>query len=294
LHQENAMRAFTRYGLVGLMVLAPVLARAACPDDAAVASFVADFKAARVSKGISNDVSKEDAQCYQRKVVKALEGEILGNRIGYKAAFSHPDVMKRMKVTEPSWAVMLNKYMLKSGDTVPTGWGAHPGYEPEMVAVVKDAGLADANTPLEALQHLTFMVPYIELVDTIVSGANANGLIATNIAFRGGVLGTRVKAEATQKYVDMLANMTVAENIVLKDGQKKELGAAHGDALMGHPLNVVMWMAKNLKKDGVTLKPGDLLDLGGYLVPGPMQPGSTVNVKYNGFPGEPTLTVHFQ
>ena len=42
------------------------------------------------------------------------------------------------------------------------------------------------------------------------------------------------------------------------------------------------------------LKPGDLLDLGGYIPPGPMQPGSTVKVKYMGFPDEPTLTVKFQ
>src|SRR5262245_1418897 len=186
------MGTLVRYGLVGLIVLSPGLARAACPDDAAVAAFVADFKAARVSKGISNDLSMADAQCYQRKVVKALEGDVLGKRIGYKAAFSHPDVMKRMKVTEPSWAVMLDK------------------------------------------------------------------------------------------------------SILLNNGQEKQLGSAHGDALMGHPLNVVMWMAKNIKKDGVTLKPGELLDLGGYLVPGPMQPGSTVRVKYVGFPGEPTLTVKFQ
>src|SRR5262245_10404424 len=287
------MGTLVRYGLVGLIVLSPGLARAACPDDAAVAAFVADFKAARVSKGISNDLSMADAQCYQRKVVKALEGDVLGKRIGYKAAFSHPDVMKRMKVTEPSWAVMLDKSMMKHGDTVPTGFGAHTGYEPEMVAVVKDAGLADAKTPLEGLQHVTYFVPYIELVDTIVQGANAIGLIATNIAFRGGVLGTRVKVEPTQTFLDMLANTLVVETFV-KNGQEKEVGRARGDALMGHPMNVVLWMARNLKKDGVTLKPGDLLDLGGYVPPGPMQPGSTVNVKYNGFPGDPTLTIRFQ
>ena len=287
------MRILIRCIVVGVSVLFPLIASAECPGDAAVAAFVADFKAARPSKGLGNDLSTADAECARNKVVKAFEGEVLGRRIGYKAAFSHPNVMKTMKVTEPSWAVMFDKFMLKNGATVPVGFGAHTGYEPELVAVVKDAALADARTPLEALQHVTHVVPYLELVDTIISGTNANGLVATNIAFRGGVLGTPVKVEPTQAFLDMLGTMTVVETFS-KDGKEREVGRDTGAALMGNPMNVVLWMAQRLKKNGVTLKPGDLLDLGGYINPGPMEPGSTVKASYLGFPGNPTVTVHFK
>jgi 2-keto-4-pentenoate hydratase len=72
------------------------------------------------------------------------------------------------------------------------------------------------------------------------------------------------------------------------------VGRDTGAALMGNPINVVMWMAQRLKKDGITLKPGEMLDLGGYINPGPMENGSTVTVKYLGFPGNPTVTAHFE
>lgn len=287
------MRIPSLCGLICLVLVSPGAAIAACPDDAAIAAFVEDFKAARVSDGVGSNLSDADAECARRKVVEALEGEVLGKRIGYKAAFSHPEIMKAMKVSEPSWAVMFDKFMLENGATVPEGFGAETGYEPELVAVVKDAALSDAKTPLEALQHISQVVPYLELVDTLVSDKSANSLIATNIAFRGGVLGTPIDVEPTQAFLDMLGEVTVVE-ILTKDGEDKEVGRANGAELMGHPVNVAMWMAQRLKRDGVTLKPGDLLDLGGYVGPGPMQPGSTVTVKYLGFPGNPTVVANFE
>lgn len=53
-----------------------------------------------------------------------------------------------------------------------------------------------------------------------------------------------------------------------------------------------MWIAQALRKDGVTLKPGDLLSLGGYIPPAPTQPGTSITVKYLGLPGDPSVTVH--
>src|SRR5262249_36376104 len=148
------------------------------------------------------------------------------------------------------------------------------------------------KTPVEALQHVSEFATYIELVDRILGDVTANELIATNIAFRGGVLGPRVKVEPTQAFLDMLANTTV----VLSErnaGKQKELGRAKGDALLGHPINVVMWMAQALNKAGIALKPGDLLDLGGYLPPGTPHPGASVSVKYIGLTGNPSVIVHF-
>ena len=189
---------------------------------------------------------------------------------------------------------MFDKMLLETGATVPAAFGVGPRYEAELIAVVKDAGLSDAKTPLEALQHISEVVAYIELVDLIVEGeTTANELIATNIAFRGGVLGPRIKVEPTPAFLDMLANMTVVMT-EHKGGRENELNRVKGDVLMGHPINVVMWMAEALKKDGVTLKPGDLLDLGGYLPPAPPEPGTSISLKYIGLTGNPSVTVHFE
>ena len=150
------MRALARYGVASLIVLFPFVAHAECPSDKAVAAFVAEFAAKRPSKGFGKELSLADAECARGKVVQALHA-VLGRPIGYKAAFTLPAVQKQVATTSPAWGVMFDKMTLKSGATVSANYGASPVYEPELVAVVKDAKLADATTQLEALRHVSDM-----------------------------------------------------------------------------------------------------------------------------------------
>jgi 2-oxo-hept-3-ene-1,7-dioate hydratase len=271
--------------------LFPLPAHAACPDQAAVAAYVADFQAARVSQGFGNDLSLADAQCAKGKLVQELP-QVQGRVVGYKAAFTNPALQQRFGVTSPAWGVMFAKMMVDSGAKLPARFGARPLYEADFVAVVKDAGLADAKTPLEALQHISAVVPFIELPDLMLEGApTGTALIATNIGFRGGALGPRVAVEPTQAFLDALANMTV---VMTEDTSGKELGRVKGNVLMEHPINAALWVAQALKRDGVALRPGDLLSLGGYIPPTPTQPGTSITVQYFGLPGDPSVTVHFE
>jgi 2-oxo-hept-3-ene-1,7-dioate hydratase len=280
-------------GLVCLIVLSPLVASAECPDDAAVRAFVSDFAAPRLSRGFGQNLSLADAECARGKVVKALRG-VLGRPVGYKAAFTNPDpaLMKRLGTDRPAWAVMFDKMLLKDGARVPAKYGAVPAYEVEIIAVVKDAAIVHAKTPLEALRYISDVQPYIELVDRILGDVTAHELIATNIAFRGGVLGPRTAVEPTQAFLDTLGDMTV---VVTEHagGTAKETGRARGSALMGHPMNVLLGLVQALTKDGVTLKPGDLLDLGGFFPPVTPRASTNVTVSYLGISGNPSVTVHF-
>jgi len=217
---------------------------------------------------------------------------ILGRTVGYKAGFTNPELQKRASVSGPAWGVMFEKMMLDSGAKLPAKFGASPHYEADLIAVVKDAGLASAKTPLEALSHISHLAPFIELPDSMVEGPlNGIDAIARNIAFRGGVLGPRVRVEPAQATLDAIANMEV---VMTEDRTSQELGRARGDTLMGHPINAATWLARALEKDGIALKPGDLLSLGGYLPLAPVQPGTTITVKYVGLPGNPSATVLFE
>lgn len=285
------MHPVARYGWISLIVMFPALANATCPDQAAVASYVADFKAARASKGFGSDLSLADAECARGKLVRELP-QVLGRVVGYKAGFTNPAMYERFGVKGPAWGAMFEKMMVDSGAKLPAKFGARPSYEADFIAVVKDAGLADAKTPLEALRHISDVMPFIELPDLMLEGKfTGAGLIATNIAFRAGALGPRVKVEPTQTFLDSLANMTV---VMTEDKSGKELGRVKGNILMDHPINAAMWLAQTLKKEGIALKPGDLLSLGGYLPPAPTQPGTSITVRYLGLPGDPSVTVHFE
>lgn len=58
-----------------------------------------------------------------------------------------------------AWGVMFSKRMVESGAGLPAQFVARPMYAADFVAVVKDAALADATTPLEVLQHIAEVVP---------------------------------------------------------------------------------------------------------------------------------------
>lgn len=264
---------------------------AACPDDAAVTAYLADFAAKRISKGFGNELSAADAECAKRKLVDRLP-TVLGPKLGYKAAFTNVALQKRFGVDSPKWGTMFERNMIDILAVVPADFGARPVYEADFIVVVKDAGLADAQTPLEALGHLESVVPFIELADLMLEGSfNGNAMIATNVAFRGGVMGDEIPVVKTQAFLDSLAEMTV---VMTDEVDGKELGRAKGSALMDNPIHAAMWLAQALKKDGVTLKPGDLLSLGGYIPPQPTKPGMKVRVRYIGLPGDPMVGVELE
>lgn len=268
----------------------PLLA-AACPDDAAVAAYLEDFRAARPSRGFGRDISPDDARCARGKLIEALPA-VLGRRVGYKAVFTNAESQKRFGVSGPAWGAMFGGMMLFNSTLVYAKYGAKLRYEADFIVVVKDAGLADAESPLEALQHISTLIPFIELPDIMLEGSPTGAeLVATNAAFRGGVLGPRIPVVPGRALLEELAQMEV---VVSEDRSGREIGRARGKVLMGQPIRAALWLAKALRKDGIELKPGDLLSLGGFLPSLPVEPGTSISVTYVGLHDSPVVVVHFE
>jgi 2-keto-4-pentenoate hydratase len=269
----------------------PLAASAACPDDAAIAAYLEEFKAAKVSQGFGKDITPEEARCARGKLIEALPS-VLGKRVGYKALFTNAESQKRFGVSGPAWGAMFGGMMLFNSTLVYAKQGAKLRYEADFIVVVRDAGLADAESPLEALQHISALVPFIELPDIMLDGSPTGAeLVATNAAFRGGVLGPRIPVEPSRKFLSSLEKMEV---VVAEDRTGREIGRARGNVLMGQPIRAALWLAKALKKDGIELKPGDMLSLGGFLASAPVERGTTISVTYVGLPDNPVVVVHFE
>jgi 2-oxo-hept-3-ene-1,7-dioate hydratase len=269
----------------------PLLASAACPDDAAVSVYLEDFKSARLSKGFGKDITPEDARCARGKLIEALP-TVLGKRVGYKALFTNAESQRRFGVSGPAWGAMFGGFMLFNSTLVYAKQGAKLRYEPDFIVVVKDAGLADAQSPLEALHHISALIPFIELPDIMLEGSPTGAeLVATNAAFRGGVVGPRIPVEPSRRFLRSLERLDV---VVAEDRSGREIGRARGKVLMGQPIRAALWLAKALRKDGIELKPGDMLSLGGFLGSAPVEAGTTISVTYAGLPDNPVVVVHFE
>jgi 2-keto-4-pentenoate hydratase len=236
-------------------------------------------------------LTAEGAACGVRKFVAALE-PTHGKPVGYKAGLTNPAVQQRVGVNTPIRGTLLQAMLLKDGASVPAKFGTRPFLEPDLVVEIGSSAIHDAKTPLETLASLRSVIPFIELADQFLEDptkVNGPTLLLTNMGARLGVLGTPLPVRNDEAFAAALRDMRVKA----VDGEGKELAAAPGAAILGHPLNAVVWLAADLRKAGITLKPGDLLSLGAF---GNIAsaPGRNVRVTYEGLPGNPSVSVNLR
>lgn len=271
--------------------LAAVLVLSACatvpPESRQLA---ANFNAMQPTSGLSKEMSMAEAVRIRDGLVSELSAS-QGRVVGYKAGLTNPAVQKRFGTTSPVRGVLLEKMLLDDGAVVPVKFGAIPFFEADLVVVVKDEGINQAKTPAEVIKHLASIRPFIELPDLVTAKEqplSAAVITSFNVGARLGVLGKPIAP--TPEMVDALGKMSV----VMRDQDGKVLAKVPGAAILGHPLNAVVWLAEDLAKSGGKLKAGDILSLGSFTPPNFQKAGMTITVTYEGLPGNPSVSVRFK
>lgn len=268
---------------------------AACLTDAQAQALVEQM-AAKTPAANPAGLSEEDGACSRAKVTALLEKR-MGRVIGYKAGLTNPAVQKRFNYDKPVWGKLFQGMVLADGATVEAAFGARPLYEADMLVRVKDASINRALTPMDVLLAIDQIIPFIELPDLVVQAPpqlNGPAVSAINVGARLGVAGKPIPVPAVRadRYamLEALANMQV----VLADGNGAELGKGKGSDILEHPLNAVVWLAGALEREGLALKPGDLISLGSFSPLLPPKPGLKATVTYQGLPGAQPVSVQFK
>jgi 2-keto-4-pentenoate hydratase len=259
------------------------VALAAAPSADTITQLAEDYFAKRPSQSVHAGLSLEEARRAQKEFVARLTPK-LGPRVGFKVGLTSKAVQELVGASDPVRGVLLRDMMLKDGAKVPADFGARPIWEADLIVVVKDAGINDATTLLDVARHLSEVVAFIELPDRIVAETekvDGNLITAINSSARLGVLGQRRNIDPTPEFVAALEKITVTAT----DQNGAELAKAKGDALLGHPLNPVLWLIKDLAATDEKLQAGDLISLGSFARPQSPQAGQTVTVRYDGLPG---------
>jgi 2-keto-4-pentenoate hydratase len=267
-------------------------ARAVCPSHEMVNAILRFQEAKEPVRGLRTDLSMRDAECGRRRLVEKLEA--VDNRIvGYKAGLTNARIQAQFGVTSPVRGVLLGKMLLADGAEVAADFGARPALEADLMVVVKDAAIHQAKTHLEVLRALSLVIPFIELPDLMVAEGeklSASLMVWLNAGARLGVVGKGIPVQATPEFAAALAAM----QIVVTDRGGKELADGNGAAILEHPLNAVLWLAQDLERSRIKLKPGDRLSLGSFTPPLTPRPGLAVTVRYEGLPGNPSVSVRFK
>ncbi|AVS84755.1 fumarylacetoacetate hydrolase [Paracidovorax avenae] len=269
--------------------------RAACLDDAQVADLAAHYMA-RTPAANPPPMDAADAACTRARFNALLE-QRMGKPVGYKAGLTNPAVQQRFRTDQPVWGRLYPGMVLPSGSTVDAAFGARPLYEADMLVRVKSAAINHARTPLEVLDAIDQVIPFIELPDLLVQvppQLDGAGVAAINVGARLGVAGAPIAVPAlrAERYalLDALATMTVT----LTDGTGARLGGGRGSDILGHPLQAVVWLAGALQKEDAALQPGDIVSLGSFSALLSPRPGLAVTATFAGLPGAAPVEVRFK
>jgi 2-keto-4-pentenoate hydratase len=279
-------------GWLAVFLLAPALAFAEMPPEANIRAAAESWLARKPAQGFGVTMNMSEAALVQIRFT-SLIAKGLGDVVGFKAGLTNPAVRMRFNFDKPIRGTLFAKMILPGPARVPAAFGSRPVYEADMVAVVGDAARAMlARSPLEALQALKEIRPFIELPDLVFDPQvkpDGPSLLAVNVGARLGVLGDAISLPATAESVGKLAAM----KIEVIDQTGAVVGGGKGADVLNNPLNAVLWIAGSLKGEGKALKNGDLLSLGSFSALLPPKAGDTITVRYIGLspvPAEVTVT----
>ena len=278
-----------------LALVAGQTAHGACLTDGEAAELFDRFaqKSPATLPAITSDA---DGACSRTKF-NALLALQYGRVVGYKAGLTNPAVQKRFGADKPVWGVLYDGMILDDGATVDAAFGTRPLFEADMLVRVRSAAINGARSPMDVLESIDQIIPFIELPDLVVAnpGAlNGNAISAINVGARLGVAGQPIVAPLFRAerfaMLDALRDMTV----VMSDGNGVELSRGKGSDILEHPLNAVVWLAGALAAQGLAMEPGQWISLGSFSPLLPPKPGQKVVVRYEGLPGAVPVSVTFR
>ena len=270
-------------------------AQAQCLTDAQAADMVANYLAKTPAANPEN-LSDADGACTRGKV-NALLAQRLGKVIGYKAGLTNPAVQKRFNTDKPVWGKLYAGMVLENGAAVDAAFGARPLYEADMLVRVKSAAINHAKTPMEVLEAVDQIIPFVELPDLLVQAPpklNGAGVSAINVGARLGVAGAPIAVPAYRGERFAMLKSLADMNVSLTASTGARLGGGKGSDILEHPLNAVVWLAGALAQEGLAMQPGDLISLGSFSPLLPPKSGLSVTATYDGLPGATPVRVTFK
>jgi 2-keto-4-pentenoate hydratase len=203
--------------------------------------------------------SIEEAYAVQDAFV-GLKARTCGRRIGWKIALTTPQMQRLVGVGTPIAGAMHEAQLLRSPATASVASYGRLIVEFEICVEVGDdiPPRAHPYTSEEVADAVAAVMPALEIADDrnadyATIAARGLDLIADNAWNEGAVLGAPLRDWRALDLAALRGSATINGQVV---------GEGRGTDAMGHPLNVVAWMANNLSGRGKTLEKGDIVITG--------------------------------
>jgi 2-keto-4-pentenoate hydratase len=285
-------RSFAAALALPALIAAP-LAAEECPQ---IVQGITEAWLAGMEIGVPPLRDMEQALCVQEGLVNALPG----TPIGWKVGLTSEAMRERLGVDEPVAGRLLEGMILEDGARAERDYAVRPLVEADLMVRVADAGIMQATTQEEVLGHLDAFIPFIELADLMFregEALTAEAITAINVGARLGVAGEPVGLEVSDEWLAALGGMTVRVERTDENGEATEIvGDFPGSAILGHPLEAVLWLIGHLEARGESLEAGDLISLGSFGPAMDVPEEGGIRVTYLRLPGgvEPSVLARFR
>ena len=177
-------------------------------------------------------------------------------QIGWKVGLTARAIQEQFKVHEPVFGCLLSEGRIASGHVFRHADLVKPGFENEICVVLgrdlagADLSIADVGRAVDRCH------PALEIIETRGDLTSQLALaLADNAQQKFFVLGPPVPLTADLDLSLIGARVTV---------NGVPVGAGRGDAVLGHPLRSVAWLAEKLVAFGRGLKAGDHIMTGSF------------------------------
>lgn len=213
----------------------------------------------------------DEAYVIQEEVIKIYEEN--GHKVlAPKMGLTSKAKWEQMGVDSPCYGYIFES-SLEEGDTIKMSDYIHPKVEPEIGIVLKnDIGGSDLTVE-DVLANIDYVFSCVEVIDSRYENFNFTlvDVIADNTSAAGAVF-------SKEKYTDEID--LAAEKVTLKiNGEVQEEG--DGTAVLGHPAEAIVSLAKLLDEKGQVVKAGQPIMTGGMTGAVLINEGDLVEVTYS-------------
>jgi len=229
-------------------------------DRAALAQAVEEFWTAR-GRGVyfpptwADRLDLDDAYRIQLALVSRRCAEDMSH-VGWKVGLTAKPIQEQFKVHEPVFGCLLSEGRIASGHVFRHDELIAPGFENE-ICVVLGRDLVGAKLGIDDVARAVDRChPALEIIETRGDLTRQLALaLADNAQQKFFVLGPPVRP------ADDLDLSAIGVRVLVNG---VEVGRGRGEAVLGHPLRSVAWLAGKLAPYGRRLKAGDHIMTGSF------------------------------
>jgi 2-keto-4-pentenoate hydratase len=194
---------------------------------------------------------------------------------GHKVGLTSAVMQRQLGVDQPDYGHLTGDMFHLEAQPIDVTGFLQPRIEPEIGFVLNRELHGPGVTAAEAAAAIEFVVPALEIIDSRIRDWQITlvDTIADNASSGGVVLGSRFTRPSR-------VDLRLVGCLLSRQGEV--LGTGAGGAVLGSPLNALVWLTNTLGPLGIALHPGQVVLPGSLTAAVPVAAGDVLTAEFAG------------